>query len=183
MEAQRTDFTLDEMGRVLAVSERGYRAWKQGGTSHCTRLTDAQMLMWIRAVHEALKGASGSPRMVGELRWRGFPACKERVERLMREHGIRTRNKRRDNVTTNSTHHLPVALNRLNQDCTPFAQNQTWTSDITSLWTDEGWLYLAIVLDLFNREAVGWSLQPRRTTDIVTDALTMTWFGGNRQGN
>ena len=69
-----------------------------------------------------------------------------------------------------------MAPNRLNRDFTPSAQNQTWTSDITYLWTDEGWLYLANVLDLFNREVVGWSLQPRMTADIVTDALTMAWF-------
>jgi putative transposase len=68
-----------------------------------------------------------------------------------------------------------VAPNWLNRDVTPSAPNQTWTSDRPSLWTDEGWLYLAIVLDLFNREVVGWSLQPRMTADIVTDALTMAW--------
>ena len=176
MEVQRTDYTVDEMCKVLAVSESGYRAWRQGGTPNRTRLTDAQMLTWIRAIHEELKGAYGSPRMVRELRGRGIPASKERVERLMRQHGIRARHKRRYKVTTDSTHHLPVAANLLNRDFTPSAPNQTWTSDITYLWTDEGWLYLAIVLDLFNREVVGWSLKPRMTADIVTEALTMAWF-------
>ena len=113
--------------------------------------------------------------MVRELRGRGVPASKERVERLMREHGIRARHTRRYKATTDSTHTLPVAANLLNRDFTPSAPNQTWTSDISSLWTDEGWLYLAIVLDLFNREVVGWSLKPRMTADIVTDALTMAW--------
>lgn len=79
-------------------------------------------------------------------------------------------------VTTDSKHGLPVAENLLARNFTPTAPNQVWTSDITYLWTDEGWLYLAIVLDLFNREVVGWSLKPRMTTDIVTDALTMAWF-------
>ena len=134
------------------------------------------MLALIRAIHAALKGAYGSPRMVRELRGRGFPASKPRVERLMREHGIRARPKRRYKVTTDSTHHLPVAANRLNRDVTPSAPNQTWTSDLTDLWTDEGGLYLAIVLDLFNREVVGWSLHPRMTADSVIDALTMAWF-------
>ena len=134
------------------------------------------MLTWIRAIHEELKGAYGSPRMVRELRGRGFPASKERVERLMREHGIRARHKRRYKTTTDSKRHLQVAPNRLNRDFTPSAPNRIWTSDITYLWTDEGWLYLAIVLDLFNREVVGWSLKPRMTVDIVTDALTMAWF-------
>ena len=93
--AQREVYTVDEMCRVLAVSESGYRAWTRGGTPDRTRLTDAQLLALIRAIHAALKGAYGSPRMVRELRGRGVPASKERVERLMREHGIRGRHKRR----------------------------------------------------------------------------------------
>ena len=176
MEEQRTDYTLDELCAVLAVSESGYRAWKHGGTPDRTRLTDAQMLALIRAIHTELKGAYGSPSMVRELRGRGVPVSKERVERLMREHGSRARHKRRYKVTTDSRHTLPVAPNRLNRDFTPSAPNQTWTSDLTYRWTDEGWLYLGIVLDQFNREVVGWSLQPRMTADIVTDALTMAWF-------
>lgn len=131
MDVQCTVYTVDEMCRVLGVSKSGYRAWKQGGTLDRTRLTDAQMLTWIRASHEELKGAYGSPRMVRELRGRGFPASKERVERLMREHGIRARHKRRYTVTTDSTHTLPVAANLLNRDFTLSAPNQTWTSDIS----------------------------------------------------
>ena len=118
----------------------------------------------------------GSPRRVRELRDRGFPASKGRVERLMRAHGIRARHQRRYKATTDSKHGLPVAENLVARHFTPTAPNQVWTSDITYLWTDEGGLYLAIVLDLFNREVVGWSLKPRLTADIVTDALTMAWF-------
>jgi len=94
----------------------------------------------------------------------------------MRENGIHARHKRRYKVTTDSKHNLPVAPNLLDRNFTPCAPNHAWTSDITYLWTNEGWLYLAIVLDLFNREVVGWSLKPRMTADIVTDALTMAWF-------
>ena len=129
-----------------------------------------QMLAIIRAIHAELKGAYGSPHMTNELRLRGFKASKERVERLMREHGIHARHKRRYKVTTDSKHVLPVADNLLDRNFLPTAPNQVWTSDITYLWTDEGWLYLAIVLDLFNREVIGWSLKPRMTSDIVTDA-------------
>lgn len=169
-------YALTEMCVVLDVSISGYRAWKRGGTPDRKRLTDIQTLTVIRAIHVELKGAYGSPRMVRELRLRGFTAGKERVERLMREHGIRARHKRRYKVTTDSKHGLPLADNLLDRNFTPVAPNQVWTSDITYLWTDEGWLYLAIVLDLFNREVIGWSLKPRMTTDIVTDALTMAWF-------
>ena len=169
-------FALIEMCVVLDVSVSGYRAWKRGGKPERKRLTDNQMLAVIRAIHAEIKGAYGSPRMVRELRLRGFTAGKERVERLMRENGIRARHKRRYKVTTDSKHGLPVAENLLDRNFTPAAPNQVWTSDITYLWTDEGWLYLAIVLDLFNREVIGWSLKPRMTADIVTDALTMAWF-------
>jgi transposase InsO family protein len=176
IDAQRQAYELAEMCTVLDVSISGYRAWKRGGTPERKRLTDAQMLVLIRAIDAELKGSYGSPRMVMELRDRGFSAGKERVERLMRENGIRARHKRRYKVTTDSKHGLPVAENLLDRNFTPEAPNQVWTSDITYLWTNEGWLYLAIVLDLFNREVVGWSLKPRMTADIVTDALTMAWF-------
>jgi len=176
IDAHGKAFTLSEKCAALEVSLSGYRAWKRGGTKHRRRLTDSQMLTLIRAIHAEYKGAYGSPRMVRELRARGFPASKERVERLMREHDIRARHKRRYRVTTDSKHSLPVADNLLDRNFTPTAPNQVWTSDITYLWTDEGWLYLAIVLDLFNREVVGWSLKPHMRADIVTDALTMAWF-------
>jgi putative transposase len=169
-------FALTEMCAALDVSRSGYRAWKRGGTPDRKRLTDAQMLTLIRALHAELKGAYGSPRMVRELRRRGYCAGKGRVERLMRESGIRARHKRRYKVTTDSRHGWPVAANLLDRNFKPAAPNQVWTSDITYLWTDEGWLYLAIVLDLFNREVIGWSLKPRMTADLVTDALTMAWF-------
>jgi putative transposase len=114
--------------------------------------------------------------MVRELRGRGIPASKPRVERLMREYGIRARHKRRYKATTDSKHKLPIAENLLDRNFAPAAPNQAWSSDITYVWTDEGWLYLAVVLDLFNREIVGWSIKSRMTADIVIDALTMAWF-------
>ena len=140
------------------------------------RLTDVQLLTVIQAIHKALKGAYGSPRMVRELRGRAIPASKPRVERLMREHHIRGRHKRRYKATTDSKHTLPIAENLLDRNFTLAAPNQAWSSDITYVWTDEGWLYLAVVLDLFNREVVGWSIKSRMTADIVIDALTMAWF-------
>jgi transposase InsO family protein len=176
IDAHREPFALNELCRVLAVSVSGYRAWTRGGTPDRRGLTDAQLLALIQSIHAELKGADGSPRMVRERRARGFSVSQARVERLMREHGIRGRHTRRYKATTDSKHSLPVAENLLACDFTPSAPNQVWTSDITYLWTDEGWLYLAIVLELFNREVVGWSLKPRMTADLVTDALTMAWF-------
>jgi putative transposase len=176
IDAQTNRFALREMCDTLDVSISGYRAWKRGGTPDRKRLTAGQTLAMIRAIHAEVKGAYGSPRMIRELRWRGYTASKGRVERLMRTHGIHARHKRRYRVTTESKHGFPVARNLLDRDFAPAAPNQVWTADITYLWTDEGWLYLAIVLDLFNREVIGWSLKPRMTTELAADALTMAWF-------
>jgi transposase InsO family protein len=176
IDAHCRQYALSELCRVLAVSVSGYRAWKRGGSPERKRLTDAQMLALIEAIHAQVKGAYGSPRMTEELRAKGFPASKERVERLMRENGIEARHKRRFKATTDSKHALPVAPNLLDRDFAPSAPNQVWSADLTYIWTDEGWLYLAVVLDLFNREVVGWSIKPRMTADIVIDALTMAWF-------
>jgi len=176
IDAQTKQYALAELCAALEVSVSGFRAWKRGGTPQRKRLTANQTLAMIRAIHAEFKGAYGSPRIVRELRQRGYTASKERVERLMREHGIHARHKRRYRVTTDSKHSLPIAPNLLDRNFTPAAPNQVWTADITYLWTDEGWLYLAVVLDLFNREVIGWSLKPRMTADLATDALTMAWF-------
>ncbi len=176
LDGERRNYPLPVLCGTLDVSISGYRAWKRGGTLARKHLTDAQLLELIRAIHIQFKGAYGSPRMVDELRDRGFPVSKARVERLMRSHGIRARHKRCYKATTDSTHGLPVADNLLNRHFSPAAPNQVWTADLTYVWTDEGWLYLAVVLDLFNREIVGWSIKSRMTADIVVEALTMAWF-------
>ncbi len=126
------------MCRVICVSESGYRAWKRGGKPERKRLTDAKMLVLIQAIHVEFKGAYGSPRMFRELRSRGYPASKERVERLMQENDIKAKHKRRFKVTTDSKHNLPIAPNLLDRNFAPLAPNQVWASDITYLWTDEG---------------------------------------------
>jgi putative transposase len=176
LDGQRKQYPLPVLCATLDVSISGYRAWKRGGTTERKHLTDAQLLELIRAIHVQFKGAYGSPRMVDELRDRGFPVSKARVERLMRDNGIRARHKRRYQATTDSKHGLPVADNLLNRDFSPAAPNQVWTADLTYIWTDEGWLYLTVVLDLFNREIIGWSIRPRMTADIAISALTMAWF-------
>jgi len=176
IDAQRRQYPLPDMCHVLAVSLSGYRAWKRGGQPERTRLTTAQAVALLKSLHAEVKGAYGSRRMHAELQERGYRIGLRRVERLMREHGIRARHKRRFKATTDSRHSMPVADNLLARQFTPEAPNRVWTGDITYIQTAEGWLYLAVVLDLFNREIVGWSLKPRMTADIVTDALSMAWF-------
>jgi len=118
----------------------------------------------------------GSPRIYQELKSLGIPVSRGRVERLMRENGLRGRHKRRFKATTDSKHTLPVAPNRLEQDFTTARPDQVWTADITYIPTDEGWLYLAVVLDLYTRQIVGWAMRERMTKELVIDALRMAWF-------
>ena len=176
IDAQRREFPLPDMCEVLSVSISGYRAWRRGGTPDRTRMSDAQAVVLMKSIHAEVKAAYGSRRMHRELQGRDHRIGIGRVERLMREHGIRARHKRRFLATTDSKHSMPVAPNLLARNFTPAAPNRVWTGDITYIHTGEGWLYLAIVLDLFNREIVGWSIKSRMTADIVTDALTMAWF-------
>ena len=164
------------MCEVLGVSISGWRAWRRGGKPDRTRLSEPQAVALMKSVHAEVKAAYGSRRMHRELRGRGHRIGLSRVERLMSEHGIRARHKRRFKATTDSRHSLPVAPNLLARDFTPEAAKRVWTGDITYIPTGEGWLYLAVVLDLFNREVIGWSIKPRMTADIVCDALAMAWF-------
>jgi len=130
----------------------------------------------MKSIHAEVRAAYGSRRMHRELQGRGHRIGLRRVERLMREHGIRARHKRRHKATTDSKHSMPVAPKLLARNFTPVAYNRVWTGDITYIQTDGGWLYLAIVLNLFNREIVGWSIKSRMTADIVTGALARAWF-------
>ena len=127
IDGQRKAYPLPAMCATLGVSISGYQAWQGGGTPNRKRLTDLQMLTLIRAIHAEFKGAYGSPRMSVKIRGRGFPASKERVERLMRENNIRARHKRRFKATTDSKHSLPVAPNLLDRKFTPTAPNKVWT--------------------------------------------------------
>ena len=176
IEGHKEHWPVRAMCGALGVSVSGLRAWRGGGKRRTDRLTDAQLLALIRSIHAQFKAAYGSPRIHEELRDRGHRVGKARVERLMCAHGIRGRHKRRWRATTDSKHALPVAANRVARDFLPPGPNQTWGADITYIATDEGWLYLAVVLDFFNREIVGWSLKERLTSDLATDALTMAWF-------
>jgi len=176
IDAQRRQYPLLDMCEVLSVSISGYRAWLGGGKVDRIRLTDARAVALLRSVHAEVKGAYGSRRMHCELQARGHRIGLRRVERLMHTHGIRARHKRRFRATTDSRHTLPVVPNLLARDFTPVEANRVWTSDITYIWTDQGWLYLAVVMDLFNRQIMGWSIKDRMTADIVTDALRMAWF-------
>ena len=168
---------------VLDVSTSGYfehwrrkKASQPGKPGTRKRIDDALLLAHIRAVHAEVKGEYGWPRMWKELQDRDVRVGKERVRRLMKLHGIQARGKKKFVVTADSKHTLPIAENLLARNFTPEAPNRVWTSDITYIATDEGWLFLTAVIDLFSRQVVGWSMSPHMQTSAVTDALRMAWF-------
>lgn len=171
IETQRRSFPLPVLCDALSVSQRGFRAWRGSGTPDRKRLTDAEALVLIRTVHQEVRPAYGARRIHAALRGRGYRIGLPRIDRLMRENGIRARHKRRYEATIDSRHHLMVAENVLKHQFAPDAPNRVWTGDITHIDTAKGWLYLAVVIDLFNREVIGWSIKPRMTTDLVLDAL------------
>jgi len=161
---------------VLDVSFTGYhqhqlRRKQIAGRRH---MTEAALLVHIRAIHAELRGAYGWPRMWRELRRRGMRVGKERVRVLMQQHDIQGRGKRRFRVaTTDSNHKLPIAPNLLDRNFTVTQPNTTWTGDVTYIATEEGWLYLAVVIDLFSRRIVGWSMKTTIDRSLVIDALEM----------
>ncbi len=132
-----------------------------------------EMLEWVKDLAEASDHTYGSRRMAKALRALGYRVGRHQARSLMREAGIWVRYRRRYRVTTNSNHRKPVFPNRLERDLAPSAPNRVWAGDITYIWTREGWLYLAVVIDLYSRKVVGWSLGRRLTSTLVCDALQM----------
>ena len=163
---------------VLGVSPSGYHDHfaRRATPQQRKRISNDALLVHIKAIHAETKGEYGWPRIWKELLTRGIRVGKERVRKLMKLHGVKARTKRKFKATTDSNHSLPVAPNLLNREFAVSVPNQVWTSDITYVATDEGWLYLAVVIDLFSRQVVGWSMKPHMKTELVTDALHMAWF-------
>ena len=165
--------------RVLRVSVSGFHQHvaRRRQIAHRRHMADAALLAHISAVYAEHRGAYGWPRIWRELARRGIRVGKQRVQRLMQKHGIRARGKRRFRVmTTDSRHDLPIAPNLLNRNFRPAEPNQVWSGDITYIATAEGWLFLAVVMDLFSRKVVDWSMRPDMHRSLVIDALEMGVF-------
>ena len=178
IERHRHAWPVSVQCRVLQVSAAGYHGHlvRRASDAQLQRLSDEALLVHIKAVHAETRSAYGWPRIWRELVARGVPVGKQRVQKLMQLHGIRAKGKRRFKVTTDSDHKLPISPNLLNREFTVAEPDKAWVGDITYIATDEGWLYLAVVIDLFSRQVVGWSLRDDMTSSIVIDALRMAWF-------
>jgi transposase InsO family protein len=161
------------MCRVLGVSQSGYFAWRDRPRESSHACADRALTVRIRTIHAESRKTYGSPRVHRELRAQGMAISRKRVERLMREAGVRVKPRARFVVTTDSDHDQPIAPNLLQQDFSAAAPDRRWVTDITYVATDEGWLFVSAILDLFSRRAVGWAMQERMDRSLVLAALDM----------
>jgi putative transposase len=178
MDACRGAYPVRMMARLLAVSSSGYYEWR-GRPLSLRAVAGRRLVEEMRTIHEERDGTYGSPRKRSELQARGHTEGRHRVARLMRAAHLRGSIKKRYRASSGRRAVGAVARNVLNRDFIPPAPNQVWAGDITYVRTDEGWIYLAVVLDLYSRRVVGWSMQARIGADLVLAAMTMAL--GQRQ--
>lgn len=159
------------MCKVLHVSRAGFYKWRLAVAKREAK--DEERLEAIRAVHEKSRGTYGARRIVEQLRDDGLEYNRKAVVRLMKKDGLQSKHRRKFKATTNSKHNLPVAKNKLARKFKRSHPNQAWVSDITYVWTGEGWLYLVVFIDLWSRKVVGWSMSERMQSEFVMDAFEM----------
>jgi putative transposase len=173
IEDRRADYPVTILCGVLEVSPAGYYAWRSRPESERSA-ANRDLVEDIRRVHRDTRGRYGSPRIHAELKAQGRGASRGRIERLMHRHGIRAIMAcRRRARTTDSRHDLPIAPNLLDRNFTAAAPNRIWLADITYIETDQGWLYLATVMDLYSRRIVGWAMADHLRTSLPLAALKM----------
>jgi putative transposase len=165
-------FPVKKMAEIFSISRSRYYSWLTSPSSAHKR-RDNELLKLIKDIFEENRETYGSPRVHRDLGDQGSRCSRKRVARLMRENGIKARQKRKFKATTDSGHDFPVAPNLVNREFEVEVPNKVWVSDITYIWTMEGWLYLCIILDLCSRKAVGWSIEARITTSLTVGALSM----------
>jgi putative transposase len=170
IDEEKATWPVVVMCDVLGVSRSGFYAWKDRPASPRS-LEDAQLVVDIKAVHKAGRGVYGSPRVFRALRKQGTRVGKKRVERLMRSEGVVGKKRRKFCVTTNSQHDDPIAPNVVQRNFEVPMPNAVWVTDVTYVWTHEGWLYLAAILDLCSRRVVGWATSANNDTSLALDAL------------
>ena len=170
IDRRRNRYPIRLLCRSLKVSPSGYYAWRGRPESQRARV-DRQLTQVIRAAHAESDGTYGSPRIHAELSSEGIACGRARVARLMHKAGLKGCPKRRFRVTTKAG--LTRAANLLDQDFSAETANERWASDITYIWTAQGWLYLAVVMDLYSRRIIGWSMSRRINRHLVLNALNM----------
>jgi putative transposase len=176
VEDYRKDYPVSVLCETLGVSLSGYYAWKKRPLSQHQR-EDNQLAEHIQVAYHASRQVYGSPRIHAELRDQGIISSRKRVARLMRERGLSACRRHHRTITTKSEPGAHVAPNLLDQDFTAACPNEKWTGDITAIWTYEGWLYLAVVLDLYSRRVVGWAMAATQDEALIERAFQMALLG------
>ncbi len=172
IQEQRAFHAIVLLCKVLSVSRSAFYNWLHRSPSD-HELADDELTEKIRTSHEDSRGNYGSRRIKDDLQDQGDQISRRRIQRLMAQAGLQSTHKKKFKVTTDSDHELPISPNLLNRDFEPDEPDRAYVSDITYIWTSEGWLYLAVVIDLFSRMVVGWSLNSRMRASLVVDALEM----------
>ncbi len=170
--AEKASFPVAFMCKHLGVSRSAYYAWEKQPESEKVQ-EDQRLLKKIKESHKNSKQTYGSPRVVDDLRDQGETVGRHRVARIMRENGIVGTPKKKFRKTTDSNHQFPVAPNLLEREFDSENPDEAWVGDITYVWTAKGWVYLAVILDLFSRRVIGWSLDDNMRTELVLRALEM----------
>jgi transposase InsO family protein len=163
--------------RVMMVSRSGFYAYLHrynNGTDEDPK--EAALAARIHAIFKEHRGKYGSRRILKQLEKEGYKVGRYKVRRIMKDLGLKANSSRKFKVTTDSRHSFPVALNVLNRDFEVTVPNKVWTADITYIWTLEGWLYLAIIMDLFSRQIIGWAMDERMKKQLALAALAMAYF-------
>jgi len=170
IEDHRDEYPIVRMCKVLDVSSSGYYAWR-GRPPSAREMANRELFQKIKAVYNESHGTYGSPRIYRKLKKRGVACSENRVARLVRLRGLRAKQTKRYKTTTKRRQPDPVAPNVLKRDFEADRPDQKWLTDITYIWTREGWLYLAAVLDLYSRRIIGWSMAARMTGELTRKAL------------
>lgn len=175
VEKNRARFSVDRLCQVVGIARSAYYAWGKRLLSKRAKANQG-LLEHIRRIHKLSRKTYGSPRVYHALRKDGIVCSRKRVARLMRQDNLKGRRRYRKVRTTDSSHALPVAENVLGREFSAEKPDQKWVADITYIPTDEGWLYLAGVLDLYSRKIVGWAMSGLIDTDLVEKALRMAYY-------
>ena len=168
-------FPVEKMCKVLRLSRSSYYGWRNRKPSRREQENKVLEIM-IAEVHLKSRGTYGSPRISRELKELGFQDSKPRVARTMKSNGIQSKIRKKWKVTTNSNHKYPIVANKLNREFTTENPNEVWMSDITYIATKEGWLYLTVILDLWDRKIIGWALSK---TMYAKDTVVPAWKMAN----
>jgi transposase InsO family protein len=164
------------MCRLLGVKSNNYYSYQKRKAQKPIDTTHQEMLEWVKDIAKFSDNTYGSRRIQKSLNALSFPVSRRKAAQLMKEANVWVRYKKKYKATTNSEHNKPVYANELEQNFDVQQPNQAWVQDITYIWTSEGWLYLAIVIDLYSRKVVGWSMGTRMKAQLVCDALTMAMW-------